>query len=61
MSRFTNNVKTALLMGGLMGLFLAVGSLYGQQGMIFALIFGGLANVIAWFFSDKIEIGRAHV
>jgi heat shock protein HtpX len=56
MSRFTNNVKTALLMGGLMGLFLAVGSLYGQQGMVFALIFGGLANIIAWFFSDKIAI-----
>jgi heat shock protein HtpX len=56
MSRFTNNVKTALLMGALMGLFLAVGSLYGQQGMIFALAFGGLANIAAWFFSDKIAI-----
>ncbi len=56
MSRFTNNVKTALLMGGLMGLFLAVGSLYGQQGMTFALVFGGLFNVGAWFFSDKIAI-----
>jgi heat shock protein HtpX len=56
MSRFTNNVKTALLMGGLMGLFLLVGSFYGQQGMIFALAFGGIANVIAWFFSDKIAI-----
>jgi len=56
MSRFTNNVKTALLMGGLMGLFLAVGSMYGQNGMIFALIFGGLMNIIAWFFSDKIAI-----
>jgi heat shock protein HtpX len=56
MSRFTNNVKTALLMGGLMGLFLAVGSLYGQRGMVFALIFGGVANIVAWFFSDKIAI-----
>jgi heat shock protein HtpX len=56
MSRFTNNVKTALLMGALMGLFLAVGSFYGQQGMIFALAFGGLANIVAWFFSDKIAI-----
>ena len=53
MSRFTNNVKTALLMGGLMGLFLLVGSLYGQQGMIFGVAFGGLANIIAWFFSDR--------
>ncbi|HYE63876.1 MAG TPA: M48 family metalloprotease [Phycisphaerales bacterium] len=56
MARFANNVKTALLMGGLMGLFLAVGSMYGQNGMIFALAFGGLANIIAWFFSDKIAI-----
>ncbi len=56
MSRFTNNVKTALLIGALMGLFLAVGSFYGQQGMIFALAFGGLANIVAWFFSDKIAL-----
>jgi heat shock protein HtpX len=56
MSRFTNNLKTAILMGGLMGLFLLVGSFYGQQGMLFALAFGGLANIFAWFFSDKIAI-----
>ncbi len=56
MTRFVNNVKTALLMGGMMGLFLAVGSMYGQQGMIAALIFGGLMNVIAWFFSDRIAL-----
>lgn len=56
MTRFVNNVKTALLMGGMMGLFLAVGSMYGKQGMIFALVFGGVMNVIAWFFSDKIAI-----
>lgn len=56
MTRFVNNVKTALLMGGMFGLFLAVGSLYGKQGMIIALMFGGVMNVIAWFFSDKIAI-----
>src|SRR4051812_17586211 len=56
MTRLMNNVKTALLMGGLMGLFLAVGSMYGQQGMIVALVFGGLMNIGAWFFSDKIAI-----
>lgn len=56
MTRFVNNVKTALLMGGMFGLFLAVGSLYGKQGMIIALVFGGVMNVIAWFFSDKIAI-----
>jgi len=56
MGRMVNNVKTALLLGGLMGLFLAVGSLYGQQGMVIALAMGGIANVFAWFFSDKIAL-----
>jgi len=54
--KFYNNVKTALLMGGMMGLFLAVGSMYGQNGMILALVFGGFTNLAAWFFSDKIAI-----
>lgn len=56
MTRFINNFKTALLMGGLMGLFLLVGSQFGQQGMIFALLFGGISNVVAWFYSDKIAL-----
>ncbi|MFA6046325.1 MAG: M48 family metalloprotease [Phycisphaerales bacterium] len=56
MTRFVNNFKTALLMGGLMGLFLLVGAQFGQQGMIFALLFGGISNVIAWFYSDKIAL-----
>lgn len=51
-----NNAKTALLLGGLMGLFLVVGSFYGQQGMIIALVFGGITNIVAWFFSDKIAL-----
>lgn len=56
MTRFLNNTKTALLMGALMGLFLLVGSMYGERGMILALAFGGVINVFAWFFSDKIAI-----
>ncbi|MBX3367817.1 MAG: zinc metalloprotease HtpX [Phycisphaeraceae bacterium] len=56
MTVLTNNFKTAILLGGLMGLFIFVGSMWGQQGMITGLIFGGLMNVIAWFFSDKIAI-----
>jgi len=56
MTRLVNNVKTALLMGGMMGLFLAVGSMYGQRGMVMALIFGGLTNLVAWFFSDRIAL-----
>lgn len=56
MIRFMNNVKTAMLMGGMMALFVAVGSMYGERGMIMALMFGGAMNVVAWFFSDKIAI-----
>jgi len=51
-----NNVKTALLLGGMTGLFVAVGALWGTQGMIMALVFAGVMNVISWFFSDKIAI-----
>ncbi len=57
MTRFTNNLKTVLLLGGLMGLILAAGSLIGgTQGVIIAFVIGGFMNVIAFFFSDKIAI-----
>lgn len=56
MNRLFNNVKTVVLMGALMGLFLAVGSIYGERGMIIALVFGSIGNVIAWFYSDKIAL-----
>jgi heat shock protein HtpX len=54
--RLVNNLKTVALLGGLMGLFLAVGSFWGQQGLIMAFIAGGLMNVVAFFFSDKIAL-----
>ncbi len=54
--RFWNNAKTAMLLGGLMALFLMVGSFYGQQGLLVALVFGLFTNFGAWFFSDKIAI-----
>lgn len=56
MTTFVNHLKTAVLLGALMGLFLLVGSNWGMQGMVIALIFGGMANVGAWFFSDRIAI-----
>jgi heat shock protein HtpX len=51
-----NHAKTAMLLAGLMGLFLLVGSFYGQTGLIVALVFGGVMNLGAWFFSDTIAI-----
>ncbi len=52
----TNNFKTVLLLGGLMGLFVAVGAIWGTQGMVLGLVFGGLMNLGAWWFSDTIAI-----
>ena len=51
-----NNTKTALLLGALMGLFVAVGGALGQQYIIPALLLGGLVNIGAFFFSDRIAI-----
>jgi len=56
MTVFVNNVKTALLMGALMGLFLLVGSMWGTAGMVIALLFGGVMNLVAFFFSDTIAL-----
>jgi len=56
MTIWINNLKTVALLGGLTALFVLVGSQWGAAGMTFALIFGGLINVGAWWFSDKIAI-----
>ena len=56
MTRFVNNVKTAMFLGLMFGLILLVGAQFGEKGLVIALIFGGLTNVIAYFYSDKIAI-----
>lgn len=56
MSNFANTFKTACLLGAMIALFMLVGSYWGQQGIMIGLIFGGAANFVAWFFSDKIAI-----
>ena len=56
MTRFVNNLKTAGLLGLMFALVLAVGAQFGEQGLIIAFIFGGVGNVIAFFFSDKIAL-----
>ena len=57
MSKFYNNVKTALLLGLMTALILFIGALLGgQQGVIIALIFAAGMNFVAFFFSDKIAI-----
>jgi heat shock protein HtpX len=56
MTTMYNNFKTAMLLGALMALFVAVGRIWGMEGMIMGLILGGVMNVIAFFFSDRIAI-----
>jgi heat shock protein HtpX len=52
-----NNVKTWVLMAGLMGLFLLAGQLLGgSQGFVLALILGSAFNFFMYFFSDKIVL-----
>lgn len=54
----TSNIfKTTLLLGGLMGLFLAVGWLIGGTGgMLIAFVLAALMNMGAWWFSDSIAL-----
>ena len=59
-----NNVKTFVLMGALVGLFGLAGQLLGgSQGLMFALVFGGLFNFVMYFFSDRLVLRMygAHV
>jgi heat shock protein HtpX len=52
-----NNMKTFLLMAGLVALFMAVGQVVGgTQGLLFALVLGSLMNFIMFFFSDKLVL-----
>ncbi len=53
----TNYLKTALLLGLMTGLILVVGRvLGGQQGMIIALVFAGVMNLVSYWFSDRIVL-----
>jgi heat shock protein HtpX len=63
MNKFYNNVKTALLLGGLTGLILVAGHLIGgQTGVVIALVIAAVMNFVSFFFSDKIALAsmRAH-
>ena len=52
-----NNVKTFVLMAGLLGLFVLVGQLLGgSSGLVVALVIGSLFNFIMYFFSDRLVL-----
>ncbi len=55
-----NNVKTALLLAILTGLFLVAGdALGGQNGMVLALVLAAVLNLGSYFFSDKIALATS--
>lgn len=60
MTRFWNNTKTTLLLASLFALILLAGAQFGRQGLVLAFVFGGMMNVIAFFFSDRIALAAMH-
>ena len=55
MSHF-NGLKTALLLGVLSAAILAVGSIFGRNGLIIALVLAVLMNGFSYFYSDKLAL-----
>lgn len=50
-------VRTTLLLGALTGLMMAIGNYFGgSNGMMIALIFASVSNLIGYWFSDKIVL-----
>jgi len=54
---FGNWLKTTILMAGIVALFGAVGAAFGgANGMLLALALGGVMNIFAYWFSDKMVL-----
>jgi heat shock protein HtpX len=52
-----NNMKTMVLMAGLLGLFLVLGQMLGgTSGMLLALVVGSALNFGMYFFSDRLVL-----
>jgi heat shock protein HtpX len=60
MSKFYNNVKTAILLGLLTAIILFAGSFFGRQGVMIAFVMAAVMNFVGYFFSDKIALATMH-
>ena len=56
MTRFVNNLKTTILLAAIIGLAMAIGSIWGTRGLLAGFAFGGVMNIVAFFFSDRIAL-----
>jgi heat shock protein HtpX len=56
---FKNNIKTVVLLALIGALFLGVGSLFGQGGLVIGLILGLVFVGGSYWFSDKIAVRAA--
>jgi heat shock protein HtpX len=56
---FKNSLKTAVLLGALGALFLGIGSLFGQAGLIIGLVIGLAFVGGSYWFSDKLAVRAA--
>ncbi|MEZ5373631.1 MAG: zinc metalloprotease HtpX [Microthrixaceae bacterium] len=54
-----NNVKTAALLAGMAGLVMAIGSFWGQSGLIMAFGFSVVMIGGSYWFSDRLAIASA--
>lgn len=56
----SSGLKTAVLLGGLTGLLVGLGYIIGGSGFaLMALIFAGVMNFVAFWFSDKLALSMA--
>ena len=60
MSKYYNNVKTALLLGLMTALILWIGSFWGSTGVMVAFVMAAVMNFVSFFFSDKIALASMH-